>query len=68
MRYLTNIGKGVREDDVAMKKLDYLMYRMIAFGFILLTVVILSGCIWAEQAWSAFWSWDPKETWALIRV
>ncbi|MCI8566424.1 MAG: c-type cytochrome biogenesis protein CcsB [Lachnospiraceae bacterium] len=66
MRYLTNIGKGVREDDVAMKKLDYLMYRMIAFGFILLTVVILSGCIWAEQAWSAFWSWDPKETWALI--
>ncbi len=29
-------------------------------------MVILSGCIWAEQAWSAFWTWDPKETWALI--
>ena len=28
--------------------------------------MILSGCIWAEQAWSQFWSWDPKETWALI--
>ena len=31
-----------------------------------LTVVILSGAIWAEQAWSAFWTWDPKEVWALI--
>ena len=33
---------------------------------LLLTVVILSGAIWAEQAWSSFWTWDPKETWALI--
>ena len=39
---------------------------MTASGFLLLTGVILSGCIWAEQAWSTFWSWDPKETWALI--
>lgn len=66
MRYLLNLKKGMREDEPSMKKLDYLMYRMIAFGFLLLTVVILSGCIWAEQAWSTFWSWDPKETWALI--
>ena len=47
-------------------QLDYLCYRLVAFGFLLLTVVILSGAIWAEQAWSAFWTWDPKETWALI--
>ena len=47
-------------------EMDYLCYRLIALGFLLLTVVILSGCIWAEQAWSAFWTWDPKETWALI--
>ena len=33
---------------------------------VVLTIVILSGAIWAEQAWSAFWTWDPKETWALI--
>ena len=45
---------------------DYLCYRLVALGFLLLTVVILSGAIWAEQAWSAFWTWDPKETWALI--
>jgi cytochrome c-type biogenesis protein CcsB len=47
-------------------QLDYLCYRLVALGFLLLTVVILSGAIWAEQAWSAFWTWDPKETWALI--
>lgn len=47
-------------------QMDYMSYRLIALGFLLLTVVILSGCIWAEQAWSSFWSWDPKETWALI--
>ena len=47
-------------------RLDYLCYRLVALGFLLLTVVILSGAIWAEQAWSAFWTWDPKETWALI--
>ena len=49
-----------------LERLDYLSYRMIAFGFLILTVTILTGCIWAEQAWGAFWTWDPKETWALI--
>ena len=47
-------------------QMDYMCYRLIALGFLLLTVVILSGAIWAEQAWSSFWTWDPKETWALI--
>lgn len=47
-------------------QIDYLCYRLVALGYLLLTVVILSGAIWAEQAWSAFWTWDPKETWALI--
>ena len=47
-------------------QIDYLCYRLVALGFLLLTIVILSGAIWAEQAWSSFWTWDPKETWALI--
>lgn len=64
VRYLVQAKKGADED--ALFQLDHLGYRLIAFGFLLLTVVILSGCIWAEQAWSTFWSWDPKETWALI--
>ena len=38
----------------------------IGSAVLFLTVVILSGAIWAEQAWSAFWTWDPKEVWALI--
>lgn len=64
--YLVKIRKGKSEEDAAMKQLDYMGYRLICLGFLLLTVVIFSGAIWAEQAWSSWWSWDPKETWALI--
>ncbi|MCS7031612.1 MAG: c-type cytochrome biogenesis protein CcsB [Gloeomargarita sp. SKYG116] len=46
--------------------LDNLSYRVIGLGFPLLTVGIISGAVWANEAWGAPWSWDPKETWALI--
>jgi cytochrome c-type biogenesis protein CcsB len=46
--------------------LDTWSYRLIGFGFPLLTVGIISGAIWANEAWGAYWSWDPKESWALI--
>jgi cytochrome c-type biogenesis protein CcsB len=65
LRYLMAVKKGNAAAH-ALDQMDYLSYRMIAFGFLFLTVVILSGAIWAEQAWSSFWSWDPKEVWALI--
>ena len=65
-RYLAMLKKGHSETETAMKQTDYMTYRLICLGFLLLTVVILSGAIWAEQAWSRWWSWDPKETWALI--
>ena len=64
--YLAQLKKGRSENDVKMKQMDYMGYRLICLGFLLLTVVIFSGAIWAEQAWSSWWSWDPKETWALI--
>ena len=64
LRYLLAAKKGA--DGRILDQMDYLSYRMITFGFLFLTVVILSGAIWAEQAWSSFWSWDPKEVWALI--
>ena len=64
--YLVRLARGEKEDSAAMRQADYMGYRMICLGFLLLTVVILSGAIWAEQAWSKWWSWDPKETWALI--
>ena len=53
-------------DEKMLKQMDYLGYRLVTFGFLFLTIVILSGAIWAEQACSAFWTWDPKEVWALI--
>nr|YP_009117444.1 cytochrome c heme attachment protein [Cupressus sempervirens]AJE70987.1 cytochrome c heme attachment protein [Cupressus sempervirens] len=47
-------------------QLDQLSYRTISLGFSLLTIGILSGAVWANEAWGSYWSWDPKETWALI--
>jgi cytochrome c-type biogenesis protein CcsB len=46
--------------------LDNLSYRTIGIGFPLLTIGILSGAVWANETWGSYWSWDPKETWALI--
>jgi cytochrome c-type biogenesis protein CcsB len=47
------------------EKLDNLSYRILGIGFPLLTIGILSGAVWANEAWGSYWSWDPKETWAL---
>lgn len=46
--------------------LDNLSYRILGLGFPLLTIGILSGAVWANEAWGSYWSWDPKETWAFI--
>ncbi len=46
--------------------LDNVSYRMIGLGFPLLTIGIIAGAVWANEAWGSYWSWDPKETWALI--
>jgi len=46
--------------------LDNLSYRIIGIGFCFLTLGILSGAVWANETWGTYWSWDPKETWALI--
>nr|YP_009573104.1 cytochrome c biogenesis protein [Aphelandra knappiae]QBF44084.1 cytochrome c biogenesis protein [Aphelandra knappiae] len=48
------------------QKWDYWSYRVISLGFIFLTIGILSGAVWANEAWGSYWSWDPKETWAFI--
>lgn len=48
------------------QQLDYWGYRVISLGFIFLTIGILSGAVWANEAWGSYWSWDPKETWAFI--
>lgn len=51
------VGQGIREDYTNL---------MVKCGFALLSLSIVLGAIWAEQAWGQYWSWDPKETWALI--
>ena len=49
-----------------LERLDTLSYRSILVGFVLLTLGLVSGAVWANEAWGTWWSWDPKETWALI--
>ena len=46
--------------------MDDLMYRSIAIGFAFFTIATILGAMWAAEAWGGYWSWDPKETWALI--
>ena len=46
--------------------LDDLNYQMIVIGFLMLTLGIITGSVWAHSAWGTYWSWDPKETWSLI--
>nr|YP_009123308.1 cytochrome c heme attachment protein [Chloranthus serratus]AJM70005.1 cytochrome c heme attachment protein [Chloranthus serratus] len=47
-------------------RLDHWSYRVISLGFTFLTIGILSGAVWANEAWGSYWNWDPKETWAFI--
>ena len=49
-----------------LQNLDIWSYRTISLGFPMLTIGIIAGAVWANEAWGSYWSWDPKETWALI--
>nr|QCI04202.1 cytochrome c biogenesis protein ccs1 [Anotrichium furcellatum] len=49
-----------------LESIDNLSYRIIGLGFPLLTLGIIAGSVWANEAWGSYWSWDPKETWAII--
>jgi cytochrome c-type biogenesis protein CcsB len=49
-----------------LETVDTWSYRIIGLGFPFLTIGIISGAVWANEAWGSYWSWDPKETWALI--
>jgi cytochrome c-type biogenesis protein CcsB len=52
--------------DRLLREMDNLAYRCLGAGFALLTAGLISGAVWANEAWGSYWSWDPKETWALI--
>jgi cytochrome c-type biogenesis protein CcsB len=46
--------------------IEELLHQNVVLGFVLLTLGIMTGSIWAHYAWGSYWSWDPKETWSLI--
>nr|YP_010760061.1 cytochrome c heme attachment protein [Cuscuta indecora]WEY30009.1 cytochrome c heme attachment protein [Cuscuta indecora] len=48
------------------KELDFWSSRIISLGFIFLTLGLVSGAVWANEAWGSYWSWDPKEIWSFI--
>lgn len=50
----------------SMEALDEIIYKTVAIGFLLLSIGIITGAVWANYAWGSYWSWDPKETWSLI--
>jgi cytochrome c-type biogenesis protein CcsB len=50
----------------SLEKLDRINYRLLACGFVLLSLAILSGAIWADATWGYFWSWEPRESWSLL--
>lgn len=59
--------RGILADRLpSYEMLDDLMYKSIAVGFTFFTIATILGALWAAQAWGGYWSWDPKETWALI--
>jgi cytochrome c-type biogenesis protein CcsB len=61
-----NSGGGLMQSLPSSDALDRLAYRIITFAFPVWTFAIIAGAIWAEQAWSRPWGWDPKETWSFI--
>jgi cytochrome c-type biogenesis protein CcsB len=60
-------SKGVLASRLpSLEVLDDVMYKAIAIGFAFFTIATILGAMWAAEAWGGYWSWDPKETWALI--
>ena len=60
-------SKGFLEDRLpSLEVLDDIMYKAITVGFAFFTIATILGALWAAEAWGGYWSWDPKETWALI--
>ncbi len=50
----------------SLEKLDRINYRLLGWGFVMLSLAIVSGAMWADATWGHFWSWEPQETWSLV--
>ncbi len=65
------LKKGKEQDSLSgslpeLKVIDDLTHKTIIFGFMWLSAGIITGAVWANEAWGTYWSWDPKETWSII--
>lgn len=60
------LRRGTRTILPSAEVIDEIMYKAIAVGFLFFTIATVLGALWAADAWGRYWSWDPKETWALI--
>ena len=65
------VNRSLTENSLAgglpeLKVIDDLTHKTIIFGFMWLTAGIITGAVWANEAWGTYWSWDPKETWSII--
>jgi cytochrome c-type biogenesis protein CcsB len=60
------LAMGTSSQLLILETVDIWSYRIIGLGFPFLTIGIISGAVWANEAWGSYWSWDPKETWAFI--
>jgi cytochrome c-type biogenesis protein CcsB len=70
--FFTRKGETVKETNISESKrnifraLEAFIYEAVRFGFLFLGIGIITGAVWANEAWGTYWSWDPKETWSLI--
>jgi ABC-type transport system involved in cytochrome c biogenesis permease subunit len=64
--FVASLGYLIVRRPELQDKFDAATGKTISFGFLFLTVGIISGAVWANSAWGTYWSWDPKETWSLI--
>jgi cytochrome c-type biogenesis protein CcsB len=64
--FLISDRKGSTMPLETRETLETVLAQTISFGFLFLTLGILTGAVWANSAWGTYWSWDPKETWSLI--
>lgn len=70
--YLIKLLESPRTKNIFLKLiprlslLDEVNYQMVVIGFLMLTLGIITGAVWAHSAWGSYWTWDPKETWSLI--
>jgi cytochrome c-type biogenesis protein CcsB len=61
-----DVGNGIIARLPTTRFMDELNHQLIMFGFLFLTVGIITGAVWANSAWGRYWGWDPKETWSFV--